>query len=196
MNSDKIRAIWKSCISLATKNQKQESFSSSCDQVMEVFSSSATVAEYSSRTRVLCLYIHPSSTHGMAIPFTDSALQWSPNRHRHCDVTTTQNSLVLFCTGSRNSILLHLTAASPSKRCKMHSQNKTFSKSVVRTLAFLWHLCALLVVERCACVTVTAQQTQASHKSEVKDHKAHETLHCAEHPTKHCRLEHLPGTTE
>lgn len=129
MNSDKIRAIWNSCISLATKNQKQESFSSSCDQVMEVFSSSATVAEYSSRTRVLCLYIHPSSTHGMAIPFTDSALQWSPNRHQHCDVTTTQNSLVLFCTGSRNSILLHLTAASPSKRCKMHSQNKTFSKS-------------------------------------------------------------------
>lgn len=200
MNSDKIGTIWNSCISLATKNQActcQQSFPSSCDQVMEVFSSSATIAEYSSLTRGLCLHIHPNSAHGIAIPFTDSVLQWNPSGHQHCDVTTTQNSLVLFCTGLRNSILFHLTAASPSKRRKMHSQNKTFSKreQCCKNSISLASLCTGCGQVLCLC-NISSQQTQASHKSKVKDHKAHETLHCADDPTKHHRLEHLPSTTE
>lgn len=199
MNSDKIRTIWNSCISVAATNQTctcQQSFPSSCDQVMEVFSSSATVAEHSSLTGALCLHIHPSSTHGIAIPFTD------------CSAVKPQGAPTLWCYHNTEfpSALLHRFekqhfASSDSCFSIQEGQNafskiKHFPKvnSVVRS-PFSWRLCAWVVVNQCACVIVTAQQTKVSHKSKVKDHKAHETLPCAEHPTKPCRPEHLPGTT-
>lgn len=130
----KIRTIWNTCISLPTKNQTptcQHSFPSSCNQVMKVLPSSASYwIQLTKRTVFcpICLYIHPNTTHGISIPFTDSVLQWSPSRHRNCDATTTQNSPVLFCTGLRNNILFHLTATSSCK-CKIHSQNTLFFKS-------------------------------------------------------------------
>lgn len=136
--------------------------------------------------------MHPSQLH----PWDSNSLQRlcsavKPQQPPQCDATSTQNSLELFCTCLRNSILFHLTAASPSKRCKMHSQNKTFSKreQCCKNSISLASLC-IGCSEHCACVIVT------SHKSKVKDHKAHKTLHCAEHPTKHHRLEHLLSATE
>lgn len=52
----------------------------------------------------------------------------APSRYQNCDVTTMQNSLVLFCTGLRNNSLFLLMATS-SKKFKTHSQNTTFWRS-------------------------------------------------------------------